>query len=99
MLLDAALDLSQLKKIGDRGTGHDLARRNAHPFVLSAMAIKVISEVESQFVSSSSFSSPRSVPAGRSRISSICKRNSFRFIVGILQEAYLRSNKNCTFLS
>ena len=50
------------------------------PLLFSARAIKVISEVESQFFSSSSFSSPRSVPAGRSRISSICKRNSSRFI-------------------
>ncbi len=42
------------------------------------MAIKVMSEVESQFSSSSSFSWPRSVPAGRPRISSISKRNSLR---------------------
>jgi hypothetical protein len=51
------------------------------PLVVSTMAIKVIREVESQFANSSSFSSPRTVPAGRSRISSICKRNSSRVIL------------------
>src|SRR5581483_914893 len=50
------------------------------PLLLSARAIKVISEVESQFCSSSNFSLPRSVPAGNIRISSISRRNSARVI-------------------
>ena len=48
----------QAKKIGNRGAVHDLSRRNDTPLVASAREMKVMSEVESQFSESSSFSWP-----------------------------------------